>query len=61
MPLFSIPIVYTTIGYLRVEATSIEAVKIIAKQLDEEGINYFALEDSSSSSECQIDEIAEID
>ena len=60
MKTYSVPIVYTTTGWVKIEANSLEEAKNQAKYLNETGVEYFDIEDADCHSEVMPDEIEEI-
>ena len=58
---FSVPVVLTISGWVKVEADSLSAAKSKAQKLNEDGVVFGDIEDSSASSECMLDEIEQQD
>lgn len=57
---FSVPAIFTTSGWVEIDADSLEDAKRKVEQLNEHGVNYFDIKDSTSYSECLVDEIEEL-
>ncbi len=51
--IFNVPVT----GWLEVEAVDLAAAQEVAKQLNENGVPLLQIEDSTTESECLIDEI----
>lgn len=57
MKTFTIPVVITTTGWIRIQADSRAEARAQAEKLNENGIPLGDIHDSSSESECMLDEI----
>ena len=60
MKQFSVPVVYTTTGWLLIEAVDKASAKAQATILNDEGIEYFDIKDAECESDCLVDDIEEI-
>jgi hypothetical protein len=61
MKYFSFPVIYTTTGWIEIKAETAEAAKKEAERINEEGVNYFSINDDTSDSQVLIDEMEELD
>lgn len=57
---FAIPVVYTVTGWLEIDANSLDEAKEKASTINEEGVPFYDIKDSDTSSECMLDEIEKI-
>jgi len=57
---YAVPVTYTTTGWVKVKGRVLEEAKVNAKELEEEGVEYFSIHDPEVSVELHIDEIEEI-
>jgi hypothetical protein len=57
---FSVPAIFTTSGWVEIDADSLEDAKRKVEKLNERGVNYFDIQDSTSHSECIVEEIEEL-
>jgi len=57
MPTYTVPVIYTTTGHITFEADNMQAAQAKAQRLNEEGVEYFDLSDTESSSEVMIGEL----
>jgi len=57
---FSVPAIFTTSGWVEINADSLEDAKKRVEKLNERGINFFDIKNARSHSECMVDEIEEI-
>lgn len=54
---FSVPAIFTTSGWIEIDADSLEAAKKKVEKINERGVNFFDIKDSDAHSECLVDEI----
>ena len=57
---FSVPVVFTTTGWILVEAPDMAAAKAQAIVMNEEGVEIRTIKDGECESECMVDEIEEV-
>ena len=59
MKTYSIPVVITMMGWIEIKADDLAAAKLEGIKLNEEGVDFLHLKDSSCESEVMVDEIEE--
>lgn len=57
---FSVPAIFTTSGWVEIDADSLEDAKSKVDELNNRGVNFFDIQDPTSHSECFVDEIEEL-
>ncbi len=57
MKQFTVPIVYTTTGWVYVLAEDMDSAKKKVEEMNENGVEYFDIQDPECHSECMVDEI----
>ena len=56
---FTVPVIYTTSGWITILADDLESAKKEATRLNDEGVEYFSIEDCQYESEVIVDELEE--
>jgi len=60
MKKFSAPVIYTTVGWIEIEAENKDDARRIAENIDEEGVDYLKIRDACCSSTVEYMELEEI-
>lgn len=60
MKTFSVPVILTVSGWVKIEANSLAEALEKGRKLNDEGVDTDSIEDPSYSSECELEEIAEV-
>lgn len=61
MKRFSVPVIYTTVGWIEIQAKDRDAAEVKAEQLNIDGIDYFSIEDADCESSVEVDDMEEME
>ena len=60
MKIYSVPVIVTFAGWIEIKADDLAAAKLEGARLNEEGVDFLHLKDSSCESEVMVNEIEEL-